>query len=537
MSERAQSFWGWGWADRFPDEDTRKGLVGFAEGVLGFANLAPQPLPALDAVELAPSRVQPTGPVAAICTTDREARIRHAYGRSYRDVLRGFRGDFSRAPDAVARPRDERDLEALFEHCAREKLALIPYGGGTSVVSGVEADVPASFHGVITADLRGLDRVLEVDAVSRAARIQAGATGPRLEAQLAPHGLSLRHFPQSFEHSTLGGWLATRAGGHFATVYTHVDDLVESIRMITPTGAWESRRLPGSGAGPSPDRMVLGSEGTLGVITEAWMKLHPRPRYRASASVLFREWRAAVDATRAIAQSGLYPTNCRLIDGTEAILNRVTTGDDMGRHVLLLAFESGDSMRSAAIARAVEIARAHGGEVPKGIVEREQGERIEGTTASTWKSAFVDAPYLQSVLVSLGVIADTFETACTWDRFDALYAGVVEAVTETMRRVCGEGRITCRFTHVYPDGPAPYFTFLAPARIGEELAQWTAIKTAASEALLAHGGTITHHHAIGRLHRPWYDRQRPEPFANALRAVKRAIDPAGILNPGVLIDA
>jgi len=533
MTDRALSFWGWGFADKFPDEDTRKGLVSFAESTLGFSGLAPRPLPDLAAIAVPRPRIELHGRLAELCSVDRVDRIRHTYGRSYRDLIRGFRGDFSVAPDAVAHVRDERDLELLFEHCGRMGIALIPYGGGTSVVSGIEPAIDPSYNGVITADLRALDRVVEVDTVSRAARIQAGATGPRLEAQLAPHGLSLRHFPQSFEHSTLGGWLATRAGGHFATVYTHIDDLTESIRMMTPIGPWESRRLPGSGAGPSPDRVALGSEGTLGVITEAWMRLHPRPRFRSSASVLFREWKAAVEATRAIAQSGLFPTNCRLIDAREAMLNQV---DQSGAHVLLLAFESADHQGTAKMARAVEIVTAHGGEIPKGVVERDEGGRVEGTQAASWKSAFLEAPYLQSVLLSLGVIADTFETACTWDRFDALYAGVTGAVTDVMQRVCGGGRVTCRFTHVYPDGPAPYFTFLAPARAGEELAQWLEIKKAASDALLAHGGTITHHHAVGRLHRPWYDQQRPEPFAVGLRAMKRAVDPAGILNPGVLID-
>ncbi len=534
--ERPLSFWGWGYADRFPDEDTRKGMVGFAEGTLGFSNLAPSPLPNLDAIELARPRIELRGALADFCTVDREERIRHTYGRNFRDLMRGFCGDFGVAPDAVARVRDERDLELLFEHCGRMGIALIPYGGGTTVVGGIEPAIDPSYRGAISVDLRGLDKVVEVDAVSRAARIQAGVTGPKLEAQLAQHGLSLRHFPQSFEFSTLGGWLATRAGGHFATVYTHIDDLTESIRMLTPIGAWESRRLPGSGAGPSPDRMVLGSEGTLGIITEAWMKLHARPRYRTSASVLFKEWRAAVDATRALAQSGLYPTNCRLIDANEARLNNVVSGDDLGKHVLLVAFESADHHGRAKMERAVEIVRAHGGDIPGGVVDRDEGAKVEGTRASNWKSAFIDAPYLQSVLLSIGVIADTFETACTWDKFDALHAGVTEAVTDVMQRLCGGGRITCRFTHVYPDGPAPYFTFLAPARAGEEIAQWSEIRRAAGDALLRHGGTITHHHAVGRLHRPWYDRQRPEPFATGLRALKRAVDPALVLNPGVLID-
>jgi alkyldihydroxyacetonephosphate synthase len=400
-------------------------------------------------------------------------------------------------------------------------------------VSGVEADVGDAYAGAVSLDTRSMDRVLEVDTVSRAARIQAGATGPALERQLAEHGLTLRHFPQSFEFSTLGGWVATRAGGHFATLYTHIDDLVESVRMLTPTGVWESRRLPGSGAGPSPDRLALGSEGSLGVITESWVRVQQRPRWRSKANVLFDDFAGAAAAARAIAQAGLYPANCRAVDAREAMINMIPTH---GKALLLLGFESSDHPLDAWMARALELAREAGGDCPDGPVHSEAGEKIEGAEAGAWKSSFIDLPYMLNAMVSVGVVADTFETACTWDRFEELHAGVIRDVRDAMKRVCGKGFITCRFTHVYPDGPAPYFTFFAPGRSGGEVEQWMAIKRAASDAVLAHGGTITHHHAVGRLHRPWYDRQRPEPFARALRAAKRELDPAAILNPGVLID-
>ncbi len=528
---RTRSFWAWGYEDKLPDEETRRGLVGFVEALLGFSGLAPAPLPSLEAIELAAPRAALAD--LPFCSTDRLARIHHTHGRSFRDVARGFAGDFRAAPDVVAVPRDEVDLAQLFERCAKDDLVLVPYGGGTSVVSGIEVDEEHRRGGVVTVDLSALDRVLEVDEVSRAARIQAGARGPVLEAQLAPYGLSLRFFPQSFELSTLGGWLATRAGGHFATVYTHIDDLTESIRMLTPVGVWASRRLPASGAGPSPDRLALGSEGTLGVITEAWMKLHPRPRHRTRATVLFPDFERAVAAVRRIAQAALHPTNCRLLDAHEAGLHRVTQGEDVGKSVLVLAYESADRVIDEPMARAVAICAEEGGVAPRGISKKTDDGGADDAGAA-WKQAFVEAPYLQGVLLSLGVIADTFETACTWDAFPRLHAGVTEAVHEAMRRVGGGGKLTCRFTHVYPDGPAPYYTFLVPAR-GDVLAAWHEIKQAACEALLAHGGTITHHHAVGRMHRPFYDRQRPAPFAAALRAAQRAVDPHGILNPGVLL--
>jgi len=532
---RKRSFWGWGWEDRFPDSTVRKGMGEHAKLMLGFAPERCDEPSSLESIELASSRARAHPSLRAFVTDGHEARVRHTYGRNYRDVLRGFRGDFAAAPDLVATPRTEDEIGAVLDWASDAKLAVIPFGGGTSVVGGVEGDVGDRYRGVVSLDLARLDRVIEVDRSSLSARIQAGATGPALEAQLAERGLTLRHFPQSFEFSTLGGWVATRAGGHFATVYTHIDDLVQSIRAITPKGIWESRRLPGSGAGPSPDRLMLGSEGILGVITEAWMRVRPKPVFRATASAQFGDYGQAVEAVRALSQSGLYPSNCRLLDKREAALNAVTID---GTHVLLVAFESADHRVNVWMERALELVSDHGGTVPKGPVYREGDERSgTGDGAGAWRDAFIDAPYLLNVMASMGVIVDTFETACTWDKFERLHSAVIGSVRDAMKDACGAGFISCRFTHVYPDGPAPYFTFVAPGRFGAEIEQWMAIKKAASDALIAHGGTITHHHAIGRIHRPWYDQQRPALFADALRAVKGALDPAGVMNPGVLIDS
>jgi alkyldihydroxyacetonephosphate synthase len=534
MPERARSIWGWGWADRFPDEDARRDLVEKAGALLAFPNLALLPLPALDRIVLPPPRIEAPPDLAAIVRSDAPERASHTYGRSYRDIVRGFRGDFSRAPDLVAIPSSEDDIARVLEWCAKANAAVIPFGGGTSVVGGVEPEVPARFSGVLSLDMRGMDRVLDVDPISRLARIQAGATGPRLETALAEHGFTLRHYPQSFEFSTLGGWIATRAGGHFATLYTHIDELVASLRMIAPSGRFETRTLPASGAGPSADRLAIGSEGTLGVITEATMRVQARPLHRAKANVDFDRFEDGVEAARAIAQSGLHPSNCRLLDDREAMLFGVAFEK---KSVLLLGFESNDHALDAWIDRAIAIAVAAGGRCPEGKKtigpDAVRGER--GTAAELWRSAFLEAPYLQSTLVSLGVVVDTFETACTWTRFPSLHREIIERVRAAMKRACGTGRISCRFTHVYPDGPAPYYTFLAPARLGAELEQWAEIKAAASEALMAHGATITHHHAVGRVHRPWYAREVPPLFLDALGAVKRTLDPHGMMNPGALI--
>ncbi|MDH3728507.1 MAG: FAD-binding oxidoreductase, partial [Myxococcales bacterium] len=355
--KRTRSFWGWGWEDKFPDAAGRKAIGEHAKLLVGFSPERCDEPPTLESISLRRARLGVPSILSAFVTDQHEARVRHTYGKNYRDVMRGFRGDFSNAPDLVATPGSEDEITAVLDWASDARVAVIPYGGGTSVVGGVEGDVGDAYRGVLSLDLGRLDRVLEVERSSLSARIQAGALGPVLESQLAELGLTLRHFPQSFEFSTLGGWIATRAGGHFASLYTHIDDLVQATRMLTPRGLFESRRLPGSGAGPSPDRLVLGSEGTFGVITEAWMRVRPRPTFRATATAYFKEYETAVGAVRAVSQSGLYPSNCRLLDKREAALNGVTAD---GSHVLIVAFESADHSMRPSMTRALELVADHG---------------------------------------------------------------------------------------------------------------------------------------------------------------------------------
>jgi alkyldihydroxyacetonephosphate synthase len=382
--------------------------------------------------------------------------------------------------------------------------------------------VGSGYSGVVSIDLTGIAGVVEIDRASRAARIQAGILGPALEDALRPEGLTLRHFPQSFEWSTLGGWIATRSGGHYATQRTHIDDFVESVRMITPAGWMETRRLPGSGAGPDPARLVMGSEGTLGVITEAWMRLQDRPDHRASAAVLYDTFEAGAEAVRALAQSSLGPTNCRLLDAREAAVN----GAGDGSHALLvLGFESASNPVDGLLDLALGMCAGNSGVSRAG--ER-QGE------VGAWRGAFIRAPYIRDALVRGGILTETFETAVTWDRFPSFHAEVMGATEEALRHVAGSGWVTCRFTHAYPDGVAPYYTVTAPARQGHEIEQWDSIKIAASDVIIAAGGTITHHHAVGRDHRPWYEHERPPLFRDAYLAAKRALDPAAVMNPGCL---
>ena len=531
MHERRRNHWGWGWEDEQPSPDELRAAAGGLVEHLGFGSREPEMAVPLDTIALPARRVAPPPGLASICVSDDATRVRHAYGRAYRDVVRAFRGRIDHPPDVVAFPRSASDVERVLEWAADAGVAVIPFGGGTSVVGGVEPRVGVRYAGAIALDLMHLDRVREVDAVSGLARVEAGVLGPALEDQLRPHGVTLRHFPQSFELSTLGGWIATRAGGHFATGPTHIDDLVASVTAVTPRGTWSSRRLPGSGAGPSPDRLLLGSEGTLGVITEAWVRVRRPPAFRASRAVRFGSFTAGAAAVRALAQSGLQPENCRLIDAREAAL---TFAGDGSASLLMLGFESAFEPVESRLASGLRICAAHGGAWDEPAGADAAGAR-EGAVGG-WRTAFLRAPYVRDVLVAIGVLSETFETAITWDRLDAFVAEVVEATRAAVVALCGDAIVTCRLTHAYPDGAAPYFTVVAPVRRGAELETWDAVKRVAGDAILAGGGTITHHHAVGRDHRPWYDLQRPDPFATALRGAKAAVDPAWLLNPGVLLD-
>lgn len=521
MSEHQLKYFGWGLEGEAASPEEEAFALSTYEALFGVSTFETLPVPTLEAVALRAPRLVPPAHLAGICSTERRDRAAHAFGKSYQDTVLGLLNDYTSAPDVVAYPRNEQDVAGVLGWAADAKAIAVPFGGGSSVVGGVTARA-ARDVALITLDLRAMSKVLEVDCSSRAARIQAGVFGPALEAQLKPHGVTLRHFPQSFEYSTLGGWIATRSGGHFASLYTHIDEFVENLLVVSPAGRIETRRLPGSGAGPSPDRLFIGSEGTLGVITEAWMRLQGRPQFRAGRSLWFPDFYTAAQAVRAIGQAGLYPSNCRILDPNEVR----NTGSGDGRAALMvLAFESADHPVDAWMSRALECCADH------------QGTEASDEAAQRWRTAFIRMPYLRERTVPRGIITDTFETAVTWDRFEALHGAVVQATERAIREVTGRaGQVTCRFTHLYPDGPAPYFTFHGLGRHGGLLEQWQAIKTAASDALIAAGGTITHHHAVGREHRPWYDRQVPPLFAQALRMTKRTLDPHSVLNPGVLID-
>ncbi|MEM9397965.1 MAG: FAD-binding oxidoreductase [Pseudomonadota bacterium] len=539
---RPLRFWGWGYADENLDTE-EESIVDFMASTLlptGGSVFVQEPVES--EYELLPPRITAPSHLQSICSSHRYDRLVHCYGKSFPDLARMFMRSVPNAPDLVAFPKSEEQVCELLRFAENKNIAVIPYGGGTSVCGGVEAAVGEGYAGTICIDMQGFNQVLDVDEVSRSAKIQAGMLGPNIDDALKAYDLTLRHFPQSYQFSTLGGWIATRAGGHFATLYTHIDDLVESVRIVTPRGTMETRRLPGSGAGPSPDRMLIGSEGIYGLITEASVRLQNRPRWKGTASVFFDTFEDASEGVRAVSQSGLYPTNCRLLDADEALLNRVS---EAGKAILVLGFESADHPVNPAMERALDIVRSHGGEIREEDIEYQDhnsGTRTASSEeAATWKHAFIRIPYYKNRFIQHGLIADTFETAITWERLPDFYAGLKQEMAAAIEEISGhKGFVSCRFTHVYPDGPCVYITFIAVGStrgdMQEVLDTWCQVKALANRSVIERGGTITHHHAVGRDHRNGYEQQMPELYLATLESAKATVDPKGIMNPGVLID-
>ena len=533
MGDKRRSFYGWGNEDNAVSAEELGWFERTWSGLFGVDRFEPAPMPVESEIALRTPRVSIPGPLKAFCTDAKDERLFHSYGRSVHDLARMIHHrDFSNPPDVVAYPRDEADISAVLDWAGSHGLAAVPFGGGSSVVGGVNPPTDERYRGVVTIDLRNLNKVLEVDKTSQAARIQAGVLGPDLESQLKPTGLTMRFFLQSWEFSSLGGWIVTRAAGHYATAFTQIDDHIESLRVVTPAGLIASRRLPTSGAGPNPDRLFLGSEGALGIVTEAWVRLHRRPTYRLATTVRFGDYEKAVNAARTIVQAGLNPANARLIERDEA---KFTEAGD-GRHdVLVLTFESADHPLEPWMNRALEICADYGGEWDRNALEEEDSQRRGA--AGNWRNKVLRGPYLRQHAIARGVMRDTAESCITWDRYMEFQKYVKKETLQAIREVTGrEGTCTVRFTHLYNDGPAPYFTWHALGEKKKLVEQFWAIKSAASKALVDAGGTITHHHALGRDHRKWYDEERPELFAESLKAVKKCLDPKAVLNPGILVD-
>lgn len=516
---------GWGYVEDALSGKERDSVLKLAGGWFGGKTLEHRPPPAPESLQLPASRLKVPNALQSWVSTQNADRLLHARGRSFRDLASLRSDSLSQVSDAVATPRDDAELLQVLEWAQAGGYAVIPYGGGSSVVGGINPEGMDAYPGVVTLSLRGMSRVLDVDTASHTVHAQAGILGPDLDAALKPHGLAVRHYPQSYFHSTLGGWVATRGAGHFSTLHAKIEDRVQAIGVTLPDGRRiETRRLPASSIGPDPNRLWCGSEGTLGVITDAHLRCVPLPTERVSAGVRFKTFQSALDAARAMLQCGIYPTQLRVLDPFEHMLSRAFSGKAASGALMVLAFESGGAPLTETFAAAQDICRQHGGEVQATEAQEAVGD---------WRNAFFRQPYIRDALLDYAVVSDTFETAVPWSAVPAFYAAVREATLKAVMATCGSGAVTCRSTHAYTDGCSLYFAFFGPGKHGSLVDQWWAIKAAASEAVVKHGGTLSHHHAMGRDHQRWARAEIPAGFRAAIRAAKGELDPQGILNPGL----
>jgi alkyldihydroxyacetonephosphate synthase len=470
--------------------------------------------------------------------TDRGWRVEHAGGKGYPDLYRLRTGDGSQAPDAVVLPASAAEVAAVLRVCVEHRLAVVPFGGGTSVVGGVGAGstpLPA-----IALDLRRLNRVVAVDPVSRTATLEAGLRGPEIELALRPHGLTLGHYPQSHQQATLGGYVATRSAGQASTGYGRIDDNVLGVTVVTPRGELVlGGRAPASAAGPRLLDVIVGSEGTLGVITQATLRVAPLPTAKRHAAWLFPSFAAGADALRRLAQEtghGHGPTVCRLSDEEETRVNLTLAGTS-GQRLLRYAALRGNATPALLVlvwegtdARQV----THDRRTATRLLARVGGRRLPKQVAQAWERGRFAGPYLRDELMDHDVLVETLETATTWANLERLHAEASGAIRGSLEVDGRRAIVVCHISHVYSSGASLYYTFISRAA-ADPIAQWRAVKAAASDAIIATGGTITHHHAVGTDHRGHLADEIGGIGVGILRAIKAELDPTGILNPGKLI--
>ncbi|MFC9790775.1 FAD-binding oxidoreductase [Rhodococcus sp. NPDC127528] len=458
--------------------------------------------------------------------TDDATRLRHAGGKSTPDLLRRKDTDPQDAPDAVVLPGSHDEVLALLRWCATESVAVVPFGGGTSVVGGLDPE-RGGFVEVITLDLRRLDALVSLDPISGIAVLQAGVTGPQAEQMLGAHGFSLGHFPQSFQFATIGGFAATRSSGQASAGYGRFDDMVHRVRVATPAGDLDLGRAPASAAGPDLRELFVGSEGTFGIITEVAVRVHAAPEATVYQGWSFPDFETGAAALRTVIQTGATPTVMRLSDEAETGLNLALAGDIGGDSpaagcLAITTFEGTEAHAKARYDEAFALITAAGGTA--------LGEQ----PARDWEHGRFDAPYLRDALLNAGAIVETLETATTWSNLSNLRTAVTTALTESLTAQGTPALVMCHISHTYPTGASLYFTVVC-AQTSDPLPQWAAAKKAAGDAIVSVGATITHHHAVGRDHRPWMTDEVGELGGRVLQAVKNAVDPTGILNPGKLI--
>src|SRR3954451_18171777 len=535
-------WWGWGEDERAPEPpDGVEELLAAELGVKGTPVASPVALeqvslPEPDLSELALQRLR-VAVGGEHVLADRETRVRHAAGRSYPDLVRLRAGDLPNAPDAVVMPGSAEEVAAVLEICSELGVAVTPFGGGTSVVGGVEP-LREGFDAAITLDLTRMNRLLAVDERSLTATLEAGVMGPAAEAALAERGLTLGHFPQSFEHSTVGGWLATRSAGQASTGYGRSDELVEGLRFVAPAGELCVPAGPASAAGPALRELLVGSEGVLGVICEATLRVRPTPARRRYEGWSFKSLDEGFEALRVMEQAGAAPEVARLSDEEETRVSFAMAGGGRstklasrylsmrghsGGCLAIVGFEGGEDDVEQRRVRSAALLRAGG------------GLALGARPGESWLRGRYAAPYLRDELLERGVMVETLETATSWSRLGHLHATVKDALTGALAPRGTPPVVMCHVSHLSPSGASLYFTFLARQQRDDALEQWWAAKSAASEAIVASGATITHHHAVGRDHSRWLAAQTGELGLELIRAAKDRLDPAGIMNPGKLL--
>jgi len=532
MSHRNVSEISWsGWGD--PEHKTALSpeLLSLVQGALQIKHPG-KTAPALEALTLSPSALPDAGLESLRSAVgnehvllDDEARIRHLRGKSTPDLLKLRSGDTTDSPDAVVVPGSNDEVAAVLAVCAEQRVAVVPFGGGTSVVGGLTPERGA-FAGVIALDLTRLDQLVSLDTVSRTATLEPGLRGPEAEALLAAQGYTLGHFPQSFEYATIGGFAAARSSGQASAGYGRFDERVVGLRIATPSGTVSLATAPKSAAGPDLRQLFLGSEGAFGVITAVTVEVSPTPAVKLYEGWRFPSFDEGQAALRTLIQDGPVPTVLRLSDEMESALN-LARPDSIGGEgatggcLSIVGYEGTAENVDARQAAASEVLRALGG-----VPEPEAGP--------AWEAGRYSAPYLRDALLDAGALVETLETTTFWSGIPALYEAVREALVEALGAQGTPPLVLCHVSHVYRSGASLYFT-VACAQSDNPLAQWQKAKTAANDAILAAGGSITHHHGIGVDHKAWYEQQIGEVGIAALRAVKRELDPGGIMNPGVLL--
>lgn len=489
--------------------------------------------PTLDQVRLRPSALSSAdrkGLAAFVgadhVSADDHARLLRAGGKSTLDLLRRRDFGIQDAPDAVLVPGGEAEVTEILRFCADRSIAVVPFGGGTSVVGGLDP-TRGDFKAVVSLDLRRLDELHSLDEVSGEAELGAGLTGPEAERLLGERGFSLGHFPQSFRFATIGGFAATRSSGQDSAGYGRFNDMVRGLRAVTPAGVLDVGRAPESAAGPDLRQLLIGSEGTLGIITRARVRVHPVPEATRYEAWSFPDFATGADALRAVVQTGTGPTVIRLSDEAETGVN-LATADNIGEQQItggclaITAFEGTEAHVASRHAETRDLLAAKG------------GTSLGEGPAQAWEHGRFNAPYLRDSLLSAGALCETLETATNWSNLHPLKAAVTDALTGALADSGTPALVLCHISHVYPTGASLYFTVVAAQR-GNPIEQWSKAKAAASDAMMRTGGTITHHHAVGADHRPWMRDEIGDLGVTVLRAVKAALDPAGIMNPGKLI--